>query len=340
MFSGKGVTKTQSVIITGVLIIAAAASIHFFMVSPGPTTSPTPSPTSPTLGTEWFQTGNTQKITKLLPKRSQELEDNHIGVDLLTYYRADVPIPSAFYLDSYGDDPELVYSSGFKWLRISADDWVGDPLDWQNVEVEPGNYLIDPAVDEVISGYVSNDITIVLNLGVGNEVNHGDVTRFRNNDEVERYRNYVRFMVSHFKDRIKYYEIWNEPEGVGADYINLVKHVVPVIREEDPEAKIVIGALAGEWVTGYPGYGEFERYSIDEDYIKEFLGPDMAPIIDVISWHPFYCTRPDDPYYQNYPRMVEEIKEFAASRFGSKPVAPSDRPDEVVAGDFRPDLRF
>ena len=29
-----------------------------------------------------------------------------------------------------------------------------------------------------------------------------------------------------------------------------------------------------------------------------------------------------------------------APRFGSKPVTPSDRLDEVVADDFRPDLRF
>jgi len=280
---------------------------------------------------EWFQVGNTLSITQLETKQSNELEDNRIGVGLGTYYKEDVPIPSDFYLDSYGDNPELVYSLGFKWLRISFDDWVGDPLDWQNVEVELGEYLINPeseitgdeklsgktypvthlSVDEVISDYANNDITIVLNLGVGNEENHSDISRFRNSDEVERYCNYVRFMVNHFKDRIKYYEIWNEPggEGVEEDYINFIKQVVPVIREEDPEVKIVIGALSGEWITEY----DVERYSINADYIKEFLGPDLAPIIDVISWHPLYNNRPNDPYYQNYPQMIREIKEFAAS---------------------------
>lgn len=296
----------------------------------------------PKTGFEWFQTGNTDFITQLQTKRSQELEDNYIGIGLGTYYREDASVPSPFYLDSYGDNPELVYSHGFKWLRISFDDWVGDVLDWQNVEVGPGKYLIEPesgivsdekllgktypaahpSVDEVISDYVSNGITIVLSLNVGNEANHFDVSRFRNSDELERYSNYVRFMVNHFKGRIKYYEIWNEPGGGASyveenahpeDYINLVKHVVPVIREEDSEAKIVIGALTGEWVNEYPGYGEFGRYSISADYVKEFLGADVAPIIDAISWHPFYLNRPDDPYYQNYPQMVEEIKEFAAS---------------------------
>lgn len=261
-----------------------------------------------------LQEGNTLPSTRLQPKRSPELEDNHIGVGLGTYYKEDVPIPSPFYFDSYGDDPELVYSLGCKWIRIAFDDWVGDPLDWQNVEVEPGKYLIDPGVDEVISDYASNGITIVLGLNAGNEEKHHDVSRFRSSDNLERYCNYVRFMVNYFRDRIEYFEIWNEPAGLGdiPDYTYLVKYVVPVIREEYPEAKIVIGALSGEWIAGYPGY-DVERYSIDADYIKEFLGPDLAPIIDVISWHPLYNSRPNDPYYQNYPQMIEEIKEFAAS---------------------------
>ena len=280
---------------------------------------------------EWFQTGNTQDITKLQPKPSQELEDNHITAGLGTYYREDAPVTTPYKLDSYGDNPELVYSHGFKWMRISFDDWVGDVLDWQNVEIEPGEYSFDPergitndekysgktypashpSVDEVISGYANNNITIILSLNVGNEEGHQDVLRFRNSDEIERYSNYVRFMINHFKDRIKYYEIWNEPRGDQVeDYIHLVKHVIPVIREEYPEAKIVIGALAGDWASEDQWNAS---YSLDSDYIKRFLEPDLAPIIDAISWHPFYYNRPDNAYYQNYPQMVEEIKEFAAS---------------------------
>ncbi|KPJ57201.1 hypothetical protein AMJ49_01140 [Parcubacteria bacterium DG_74_2] len=34
----------------------------------------------PLEGVEWFQTGNTQDITKLKPKQSNELEDNRIGI--------------------------------------------------------------------------------------------------------------------------------------------------------------------------------------------------------------------------------------------------------------------
>ena len=59
---------------------------------------------------------------------------------------------------------------------------------------------------------------------------------------------FVRYMVHHYKDRVHYQEIWNEPvtdmPWGGIDvvtYSNLIRRVVPVIRQEYPEAKIVTG---------------------------------------------------------------------------------------------------
>ncbi|MDO8685309.1 MAG: hypothetical protein Q7J78_01410 [Clostridiales bacterium] len=169
-----------------------------------------------------------------------------------------------------------------------------------------------PNVDEVITDYAKNNINIVLNLGVGNK-NPGDVTRFRNKETLERYTNYFRYMVGHFKDSVRYFELWNEPVNTSEDYISLVKYVIPIIRNEYPDAKIIIGALSGGHVAGYPGYGDSMRFSMDGVYIKRFIGPDLAPIIDGISWHGLSNNLPNDPYYQNYPQMIEEIQAFAAS---------------------------
>jgi hypothetical protein len=164
------------------------------------------------MGIEWFQTGNTLPISQLQPKQSKELENNYIGTDLLSY-------------DPGYNNPDVVYPIGFKWMRISANI---DPLNWQYVETEVGKYSIDPAVDDIITEYASNGINIVLNLGVGVGENRPDTTRFKTMSDVERYSNYVRFMVRHFKDRVRYYEIWNEPgcdcpwgEIAVEDYANL-----------------------------------------------------------------------------------------------------------------------
>jgi hypothetical protein len=181
--------------------------------------------------------------------------------------------------------------------------------------------MIPAERDEFVNDMVSSGVNIVLSLGVGSGGNRPDTTRFEDEEEIDRYVDYVRFMVPHFKGRIRYYEIWNEPDtdtpwgGISLEnYSELIKRAAAVIRQEYPEAKIVIGATGGWWQSEYPGYGAYGRYVLNLDYLKMLLKSGVAPLVDVISWHPFYGHRPDDPYYQNYPQMVEEIKDPAKLR--------------------------
>ena len=232
---------------------------------------------------------------------SSELADNRIGGD----YGSDHP-------GSEGG----IYGLGLKWLRIGFWD---SSLNWQEVESRPGEYSVPPERDAFVRDMAENGVTIVLCLSVGSGKNRPDKTKFKSDDDINRYADYVRFMVRHFKPFIRYYEIWNEPGTVTPwgdiaveDFARLVKRVVPVIREECAEAKIVVGATGGYWVYGFPGYGDFSRYTLHLDYLKTLLKSGVAPLIDVISWHPFYGHSPDDPYYQNYPQMVGELKALAA----------------------------
>ena len=233
---------------------------------------------------------------------SSELADNRIGGD----YGSDHPGSEAG-----------IYGLGLKWLRIGFWD---SSLNWQEVESHPGEYSVPPERDAFVRDMVENGVTIVLCLSVGSGKNRPDKTKFKSDDDINRYADYVRFMVRHFKPFIRYYEIWNEPgtntpwgDIAVEDFARLVKRVVPVIREEYPEAKIVVGATGGHWVSGFPGYGDFWRYTLELDYLKTLLKSGIAPLIDVISWHPFYGHTPDDPYYQNYPQMVGELKALAAT---------------------------
>lgn len=257
--------------------------------------------TSGTAQSLTLQDNNHLPRTPLNPRRSQELEDNHIGTVFEGY-------------DRYRNS-ESVYAVGYKWMRLlSLTEWgaLNESGVWQeNLPVTVNT--IPPAVDEKITEYAGNGITIVLNLsaGAGLDIN----SAFKNEEEVDQYTEYVRMVVRHFKGRIYYYEIWNEPTGKIEvdDYVHLVKHVVPVIKEEDPEARIAIGAFAGHWQTGYPGYGDYYRWNFDLDYMLDVLRSGVVPLVDVISWHPFFGNMPDDPYYQNYPEMVKKIKDVATS---------------------------
>ena len=246
--------------------------------------------------------GHTVSRKPIKVKVSSELADNRIGGD----YGSDHPGSEAG-----------IYGLGLKWLRIGFWD---SSLNWQEVESRPREYSVPSERDAFVRDMVENGVTVVLCLSVGSGKNRPDGTKFKSDDDINRYADYVRFMVRHFKPFIRYYEIWNEPGTntpwgniVVEDFARLVKRVIPVIREEYSEAKIVVGATGGHWVSGFPGYGDFSRYTFELDYLKTLLKSGIASFIDVISWHPFYGHTPDDPYYQNYPQMVGELKALAAA---------------------------
>jgi PKD repeat protein len=252
------------------------------------------SPTSGTLRTLSLQQGNHLPRSPLLPRPSQSLPDNHIGPwfeDHSRYY-----------------DTDFVYRNGFKRMRIGS--LAGTGQYWMTVI---NSESLSEQVDETITAYADNGVEIVLILASGAGLPFSTTT-FQSEEEIEQYLEYVTFAVSHFKGRIRYYEIWNEPGHIAVpDYANLVERAVEVIRPIDPDAKIIIGAIQGDWVDGYPGYGEYQRFSVDMGYLNALLVSGVASLADGISWHPMYDNVPSDPYYQDYPELVSGIKELAAS---------------------------
>ena len=84
------------------------------------------------------------------------------------------------------------------------------------------------------------------------------------------------------------------------DYIALVRRVIPTIQQEYPDAKLVIGAVV-------------LRYEKEE--LMTILESDLMPLVDGISWHPFYGQSPElEPqYYYDYPATVQGIKDLASA---------------------------
>jgi len=242
-----------------------------------------------------IQEGNDSPGFLLMPKPSQELLDNHIGAWFENYHR--------YY------DTDFVYRNGFKRIRIGS--LAGRGQGWLTVI---NSETLSDEVDETISEYANEGVEIVLILASGAGLPF-ETTTFQSEQEFERYLEFVSFVVSHFKGRIHYYEIWNEPGHIPVRaYADLVERAVEVIRSIDPDAKVIIGAIQGDWVNGYPGYGEFQRFSVDMVYLNELLRSGVVHMVDGISWHPFYDNVPSDPYYQDYPDMLQGIKDLAASQ--------------------------
>jgi len=288
----------------------------------------------PIIQGEWFQVDNIQKITRFQAKQSEELEDNRIGIHAHCFWN---PEGQGIFPNGVLDTSNIL-ELGVKRARLGIKSL--DAPDPGSLIAADGDFepelSIDPKHDEFITNLADNGITITYVLSFwdteyvaqGGEVRY---PRFKTEEEIQRYLDFVQFIVSHFKDRVQYFEIWNEPnaedsiQGIEAkDYINLVKRAVPVIREEYPEAKIVVGGTS---------------YLIDsctKEYLFNILKSDIMPLVDVISWHGMYGTSPEhkpvysnenagysypnlDPlliqetYYYGYPSIVQEIKDVASA---------------------------
>jgi hypothetical protein len=190
-------------------------------------------------------------------------------------------------------DPRLPWSerwwtrivdSGVKWVRLGQYENSSEKTSWDWVEQHPGEYTVRPEVDEAIRSLSDNGIAIELQLCYGNSLYQGDpATRPRRSepappgvgdedhpassifngvkseDEMRGFLNYARFMVNRYKDRIHYWEFWNEPnigywqpkveshEGraaKGEEYGRALCRVADAVHEADPKSKVIFGGTS------------------------------------------------------------------------------------------------
>ena len=203
----------------------------------------------------------------------------------------------------------LQYDLGFKWARVGYD---MSALQWAYVEREKGVLAVDPRTDAAITEAVRHGIELVVVLDKGNWLHAPEPRRIeRNRDLVETYFNsppwpdpatqpayfaawleYVRYMVRHFKDRVRYFEIWNEwdntPERVD-EYCRLAKPTARVIREEFPQARILLCSSSG----------------LDMAFIEDSIAQ-LGNLIDVVGFHPYYNADPQE--IRKYPEDIAELK--------------------------------
>lgn len=112
---------------------------------------------------------------------------------------------------------------------------------------------------------------------------------------IEDWRNYVRRVVTRYKGRIQYYEVWNEPNwknfytGSWTNLSTLVKEASLIIREVDPDAKIILPGLASE-----------HGLSV----IDDFLATGVGKYVDIIGYHFYTGHRPPEVLFE----MVKKLK--------------------------------
>ncbi|HEY3320591.1 MAG TPA: discoidin domain-containing protein [Planctomycetota bacterium] len=224
----------------------------------------------------------------------------------------------------------LHYDAGFKWARIGYHD---DPINWHWVEKEKGVLKIDPATDAAVSELAAHGVNIVMSLNFGNRLYCGPATRTmpqlwewnydmpappKTPEAIAAWTRYVEFMVTHFRDRVQHFEIWNEWNiscywGAApsvADYLAVARAAIPIVRKNAPAAKIMMGSWAG-----FPhGIAKWSPAQLaDQEKKTMFLDAtrELARDIDEIGWHPFYQTDPEN--LRNYVADVRALRAWLAT---------------------------
>ena len=247
---------------------------------------------SPATGEVWFG---------VFPKRDRKLRpDSPFG----THVTETVPEPTNTLLASK--------AMGARWVRLHD---FGDFCHWRVVEPEKGRFVWR---DDEINDLRRRGFTLLANLGhpplwAGradpNRKDSGDWTNAPPRDPAE-WEEYVFRTVEHFRDRIRHWEIWNEPYGHGffagtpEEYAELLKIAYRAIKRADPKAVVIGGCFAPS----------------DEKWTQRVLAQDALSFMDALSYHVYWSpplTEPAAPgqlpvITQQVQRYVELMREHGA----------------------------
>jgi hypothetical protein len=222
------------------------------------------------------------------------------------------------------------YDLGLKFVRVGYHD---DPINWHWVEKERGKLQVDSLADASITDLVDHGVDVVMALGFGNRLyTQKDPTRKlpqlwewyfedpappTSPAALEAWGRYVRFMAEHFKDRVKIFEIWNEwnislywgATSNVEDYAAVARVAIPILREVAPKAKIMLGSVSG-FTFGMSRWTPEEFADREKNHLFMQAVKVLGREVDLIGWHPFYQTDPENRDFRSYVSDVRAFQEY------------------------------
>jgi hypothetical protein len=258
-----------------------------------------------TVDEQTLQTGNAEPVRKIILKDAKSLSDTRIGSLVSGCYRN----PATDWLGWSQEQKK----DGFTRARITLNASDGPAVDNTFLPLEneiPQEYI------EIYRQLKKLGIDTRYSLSFWDlQHRHDDGSinqdRLSSDEEIERYLDYVKMVAASLKGLVGGYELWNEPDAnydfyqriKPEDYLKAARLAIPLIRQIDPQAKIVIGATSS--------YIDKEV----QEYSRLILESDIVALGDIISLHtvnndssPVFKSE----YYYGYDDMWKAIKQTAA----------------------------
>ena len=197
-----------------------------------------------------------------------------------------------------------MFDAGFKWIRIGQYENSSDRTSWDWIEQKRGVYSSSPELEDAVDSLVENGVNIQVQLLYGNvmytsrsgklpDTSSPEPGSFHNDDrslysvywpptteeQIAAFDRYSAWMVNHFRDRIKYWALWNEqdigywnPWGNPEQFGKLLAPFIETVHKTDPQAKVIYGGQADP-------SSEFTKRALDTC--------NCASGIDVYAYHTY-----------------------------------------------------
>lgn len=187
---------------------------------------------------------------------------------------------------------EMIAHAGFRWMR--------QEFPWQDIEIHGRGDFTDrrqnpprsswEKYDQIVDLATAHHIEIIARLSTPPAWSRAADERagtFAPPDDLNDFGNFVEAVVRRYQGRVRYYQIWNEPNIYpewgeqpvdAAQYVALLKVGYTRAKAVDPNVVIIAGALAATI--------ELDRYPhglTDALFLQQMYDAGAAPYFDVLS---------------------------------------------------------
>jgi len=187
---------------------------------------------------------------------------------------------------------QMIHDAGFRWIR--------QEFPWEDIEIHGKGDFEDrrwepyrsawEKYDNIVDLAERYEIEIIARLSTPPKWTRAENNEFSSlwpPDNYADYGDFVYAVVSRYRGRIHYYQIWNEPNLVrewgqvsAAEYVELLKVAYTRAKEADPDCVILAGALSATIELDDEEWGKGVN---DFIYLQQMYDAGAAPYFDILS---------------------------------------------------------
>jgi hypothetical protein len=199
--------------------------------------------------------------------------------------------------------------SSMKELGVS---WSREEFIWELIEPEKGAFewnFYDQAINSLSSSKVN--ILGIIDYSAPwatEDPNRANADKYMPN--IDDWKNYIGKIVDRYGSRVKYWQIWNEPNisvffkpaPNASQYLELLQSAYEVIKQKDPNAQVLMAGTSG----------------VDVGYLRELKNLGASSYFDILAVHPYsfdFISPPEGNFLTNM-KNAQQL----ASEFGNKSI--------------------